>query len=218
MAKNSRVITSEQAKSIDTSARESFGISTLILMENAGIAVAEEAMKLMKPKTPIAVICGRGNNGGDGFVAARQLLAKGISPEIYLAGKISDVQNEARVNLDIILKLKQKVFEVSEENLELVKKKISRCSLIIDALLGVGLQGRVRGIFCDLIEAINISQAFVLSVDIPSGLDGTTGVILGSCVRADKTVTFVARKSGMIAKHAKKLCGKIVVRDLGIVL
>ncbi|MBU1906428.1 MAG: NAD(P)H-hydrate epimerase [Candidatus Omnitrophica bacterium] len=218
MAKNSRVITSEQAKSIDTSARESFGISTLILMENAGIAVAEEAMELIKPKTPIAVICGRGNNGGDGFVAARQLLAKGISPEIYLAGKISDVQNEARVNLDIILKLKQKVFEVSEENLELVKKKISRCSLIIDALLGVGLQGRVRGIFCDLIEAINISQAFVLSVDIPSGLDGTTGVILGSCVRADKTVTFVARKSGMIAKHAKKLCGKIVVRDLGIVL
>ena len=218
MAKNSRVITSEQAKSIDSSARDSFGISTLILMENAGIAVAEEAMKLMKPKTPIAVICGKGNNGGDGFVAARQLLAKGISPEIYLAGKISDVQNEARVNLDIILKLKQKVFEVSEENLELVKKKISRCSLIIDALLGVGLQGRVRGIFCDLIEAINISQASVLSVDIPSGLDGTTGVILGSCVRADKTVTFVARKSGMIAKHAKKLCGKIVVRDLGIVL
>ncbi|MBU1090876.1 MAG: NAD(P)H-hydrate epimerase [Candidatus Omnitrophica bacterium] len=218
MAKNSRVITSEQAKSIDTSARDSFGISTLILMENAGIAVAEEAMKLMKPKTPIAVICGKGNNGGDGFVAARQLLAKGISPEIYLAGKISDVQNEARVNLDIILKLKQKVCEVSDENLGLVKKQISKCGLIIDALLGVGLQGRVRGIFCDLIEAINISQASVLSVDIPSGLDGTTGVILGSCVRADKTVTFVARKSGMIAKHAKKLCGKIVVRDLGIVL
>jgi len=218
MAKNSRVITSEQAKSIDSSARDSFGISTLILMENAGIAVAEEAMKLMKPKTPIAVICGKGNNGGDGFVAARQLLAKGISPEIYLAGKISDVQNEARVNLDIILKLKQKVCEVSDENLGLVKKQISKCGLIIDALLGVGLQGRVRGIFCDLIEAINISQASVLSVDIPSGLDGTTGVILGSCVRADKTVTFVARKSGMIAKHAKKLCGKIVVRDLGIVL
>ncbi|MFH1354723.1 MAG: NAD(P)H-hydrate epimerase [Candidatus Omnitrophota bacterium] len=141
-----------------------------------------------------------------------------MSPIIFLAGNISGIQNEARVNLDILLKLKQKIFEVSEENIGLVKNQVSKCGLIIDALLGVGLKGRVRGIFCELIEMINFSKACVLSIDIPSGLDGTTGNILGCCVRADKTVTFVARKSGMIVKNAKKLSGKIVVRDLGIPL
>ncbi|MFH1414068.1 MAG: NAD(P)H-hydrate epimerase [Candidatus Omnitrophota bacterium] len=218
MAKSSKLITAGEAKRIDAFAREKLGISTLILMENAGRAVAEEALKVLTPRKHIAIFCGKGNNGGDGFVAARHLLAQGLKPKIYLAGKIREVKNEARVNLDILLKLKQKVFEVSEENIGLVKNQVSKCGLIIDALLGVGLQGRVRGIFCDLIEVINASNSCVLSIDIPSGLDGTTGNILGCCVRADKTVTFVARKSGMIIKHANKLSGKIAVRDLGIPL
>ena len=220
MVSNSgRLITSQKAKEIDLKAKERFGISVLVLMENAGKAVAEEAMEVLKnQKEKIAIFCGKGNNGGDGFVAARHLLTYGIKPEVFLAGKIREVNNEAKINLEILRKLELKVLEVSESNLNLVKRKISKYEFIIDALLGVGLSGEVRGIFRDLIELINSSRAFILAVDIPSGLDATTGKVLGCCVNADKTVTFVAKKRGMVIGDGPKYCGRVVVRDLGIPL
>jgi len=218
MAKNSKLLTAKSAKNIDTRARVVLGISTLVLMENAGRGLAEEALKILRKRPKVAIFCGRGNNGGDGFVAARHLLNYGIHPTIFLAGSIPDVKNEARTNLGILLNLKQKIIEVNENNLNLVKSKISKCNLIIDALLGVGLTGPVRGIFGDLIEIINASGSYVLSVDIPSGLDATTGRVLGSCVKAAKTVTFVAKKRGMVIACGPRLCGKVVVRDLGIPL
>ncbi|MDP3732207.1 MAG: NAD(P)H-hydrate epimerase [Candidatus Omnitrophota bacterium] len=218
MAKNSKLLTAKETKALDIKAREIFGISTLVLMENAGRGIAEEAIKILRNKRNIAIFCGKGNNGGDGFVAARHLVTCGIKPDIFLAGEISDVENEARINLEILLRLKQKVIEVDEENLYLVKNKVSEYTLIIDALLGVGLQGTVRGIYRDLIGIINTSGACILSVDIPSGLDATTGEVLGCCVRADKTVTFVAKKRGMVIGDGQKYCGRIVVKDLGIPL
>ena len=249
----SRLLTSESAKEIDIIARDSLGISTLVLMENAGRAVAEEVavfcgntrrnmmrrypafcgntrskMRLRcaifcgntrsKMMLRCAIFCGKGNNGGDGFVAARHMLTYGLRPDIFLAGRIKDVENEARINLEIILNLKQKIAEVEEENLVLVKNKILKYNLIIDALLGVGLQGMVRGIYRDLIGIINTAKAPILSVDIPSGLDATTGKVLGCCVKADKTVTFVAKKRGMVVGEGPKFCGRIVVRGLGLPL
>lgn len=218
MARNSRLLTAKQAKDIDIRLRGFFGISTLVLMENAGRAVAEEALKMLPRKKNSAIFCGKGNNGGDGFVAARHLLTYGIKPDIFLAGSVKDVQNEARVNLEIFLKLKRQLIEVNESNLHLVRKKISNYSLIIDALLGVGLKGQIRGIYRQLIGMINSSKARVLSVDIPSGLDATTGKVLGCCIKADKTVTFVAKKRGMVVSEGRKFCGKVIVRDLGIPL
>ena len=211
-----RTITSSQAKLLDQKASKIYGISTLILMENAGRSVAEEVLKLKKRR--VAIFCGRGNNGGDGLVCARHLLIKGIKVDIYLAGKINNVEGEARVNLDTLLKLRQKIIEVDGEDLYLVKNKISKYDLVIDALLGIGLKGQIRGIFKDLIEIINSSKAYVLSVDLPSGLDATKGKVLGCCVKADKTVTFVAKKKGMVLGEGLRYCGKVVVRDLGIPL
>ena len=218
MVKSSKLLTAKTAKKIDTKAKDILGVSTLVLMENAGRRVMEEAIKILKDKKSLAIFCGKGNNGGDGFVAARHLLIQDIKPDIFLAGNINDVQNEARINLDILLKLKQKITEVEEENLCLVKNKISKYALIIDALLGVGLKGEVRGIFRDLIGIINSSKSYILSVDIPSGLDATTGKVLGCCVKADKTVTFVAKKRGMVLGEGTKYCGRIIVKDLGIPL
>ena len=212
------ILTSAQAKELDIKAKDKFGISTLVLMENAGRSVAEEAIKIPYCKRSVAIFCGKGNNGGDGFVAARHLMMQGIKPDIFLAGYICDVQNEAKVNLDILLKLKQKITEVDEENLHLVKNKIYKYTLLIDALLGIGLSGEVRGVFRDLIGIINLSKAKVLAVDIPSGLDATTGRILGCCVKADKTITFVAKKRGMVVGGGPKYCGRVVVKDLGIPL
>lgn len=218
MTRGSKFLTAKQAKDIDIKARNIWGISTLVLMENAGRQVADETFRVIKgkQKAKIAIFCGKGNNGGDGFVAARHLLVKGISPDIFLAGRVCDVANEARTNLEILLKLKQRIIEVDGENLHLVKNKISKYDLIIDALLGVGLKGEVRGITRDLIGMINSSKTYILSVDTPSGLDATTGRVLGSCVKADKTVTFVAKKRGMVFGEGPKVCGRVVVKDLGI--
>ncbi|MDP2938023.1 MAG: NAD(P)H-hydrate epimerase [Candidatus Omnitrophota bacterium] len=218
MAKNSKLLTAKEAKDIDIRAKEIFGISTLVLMENAGRGGAEEAIKVLHGRKNVAIFCGKGNNGGDGFVAARHLLAYGLKPVIFLVGRVQDVENEARINLETLLRLRQKIIEVDEENLHLVKNKISQYTLIIDALLGVGLQGEVKSIVRDLIGVINASKAYILSVDIPSGLDATTGRVLGCCVKADKTVTFVAKKRGMVIGDGPKYCGRIVVKDLGMPL
>jgi NAD(P)H-hydrate epimerase len=215
MARNFRLLTAKSAKDIDRKAKEILGISTLVLMENAGRAVAEECLRMLGGRKAVAIFCGRGNNGADGLVAARHLLVYGIRPDIFLAGRISEVEKDAKVNLEALLKLKHKVCEVEEENLCLVKEKIAKYNLIIDTLLGVGLTGEVRGIFRDLIGIINLSKARILAVDIPSGLDATTGKVLGCSVRADRTVTFVAKKRGMVLGRPK-YCGKIVVADLGI--
>jgi hydroxyethylthiazole kinase-like uncharacterized protein yjeF len=214
-----KALTSKAAKRIDIKVKEKFGISTLLLMENAGRAVAEEVLKILKNKPQrVVIFCGKGNNGGDGFVAARHLLAKGIEPKIFLAGKISELDNEARINLEVLIKLRQRIFELNENSLGWVRKDISKNDLIIDALLGVGLKGGVRGIISDLIESINYSKARVLAVDIPSGLDATTGKILGCCVKAYRTVTFVAKKRGMIIEEGPEYCGSVIVKDLGVPL
>ncbi|RKY33312.1 MAG: NAD(P)H-hydrate epimerase [Candidatus Omnitrophota bacterium] len=218
MVRNSKVITSQKAKEIDIKAQQAFGISGLLLMENAARQIAEEAVKMLAKDKKVAIFCGKGNNAGDGFAAARHLLVKGIKPLIFLAGKKQEVKNEAKVNLDILLKLKQKIIEVKEGDWKKVKNIILKYPLIIDALLGIGLSGEVRGLFREIIPMVNSLKVPVLSVDIPSGLDANNGKVLGCCVRADKTVTFVAIKRGMTVANGPKYCGKVVVKDLGIPL
>lgn len=216
--KNGRFsITVRQAKDLDLKAEQKFAIPLLLLMENAGQAVSAEALKVIKDKNAsVAVFCGRGNNGGDGFCAARHLLAQGIKPDIYLAGKVSEVKKEAGINLEILLRLKEKIFEVNPSNFMLLKRKIKKYQLIIDALVGVGLRAQVTGILEDLIKLINNSGAYILSVDIPSGLQADSGRVLGCCIRADKTVTFVAPKIGMLTPLGRKFCGEIVIKEIGI--
>lgn len=218
MERNSKLLTAQASRDIDKKAKEAYGIPNLILMENAANAVAEEAMKMRAKIKKIALFCGKGNNGGDGFAAARHLLASGIKPDIFLAGEARDVKKEARINLEILLRLRQKIIEAREDNLCFIKNKISGYGLIIDALLGVGLEGEVRGVVRDLIGIVNSSRARVLSVDIPSGLDADSGRVLGCCVKADRTVTFVARKRGMLIADGPKYCGRIVVKNIGLIV
>ena len=216
MARSSDLLTAKGAKDIDSMAISRFGIPGLLLMENAARGIVEETVKSLRGKRGVAIFCGKGNNGGDGFAAARHLLVHGIKPYIFLAGRIADVKNEAGINLTALLRMKQEIIEVSPRRFSMIKGKTRKCAIIIDALLGVGLKGEVSGIYRDLIGMINASKAYVLSVDIPSGLDATTGRILGCCVKANKTVTFVAKKRGMVIADGPEYCGKVVVKDLGI--
>ena len=217
--KSAPLLTAAQAKALDKKALNKFGISTLVLMENAGRSVSDEAIKILRNKRDrVAIFCGMGNNGGDGFCAARHLLTAGIKSEVYLVGKIKDVENEARINLSILLKLKQKIIEIKPKDCSLLKNRVKKSSLIIDALLGVGVRGQIRPVYQQVIDIINASGIYVLSVDIPSGLDATTGRVLGRCIKADKTVTFVGKKRGMAHGGGKKYCGKVLVRTIGALL
>jgi NAD(P)H-hydrate epimerase len=218
MKKIKSTLSAQEARDLDIYIQKKFAISVLILMENAGKAIFTEALKIAKRGKRIAVLCGKGNNGGDGFVTARHLLASGFKPAVFLAGDIHEVKEEAGINLTILRKLKQKIIEVNKNNFKRVKKEILKCDLIIDALLGVGLKGEVRGLIRELIGLINRAKGFILSIDIPSGLDATSGRVLGACDKADKTITFIRKKTGMLKKQGPRYCGKVIVRDLGVPL
>ena len=219
MEKGFKTITAKESALIDRKARERLGISSLVLMENAGYHIAEEAIAMLgKHGHKVAVFCGKGNNGGDGLVAARHLIASGMKPDVFLAGKASELRDEARINAVILIKAKYKIRELREEELNLIKTGIKKYSLIIDALLGIGLKGETKGIIKGLIDIINSANLPVLSVDLPSGLDVGKGRVFGSCIRADKTITFFALKKGMLKKDISRYCGEIIVKGLGVPL
>ncbi|MGE5309424.1 MAG: NAD(P)H-hydrate epimerase [Deltaproteobacteria bacterium] len=210
-------ITARQARAIDRRARERFGLSTLVLMENAGAAAADEALDLC-PRGRVAVVCGKGNNGGDGFVATRHLLARGARVEVFLASPAAQVRGEAAVNLSVLRKLGCPLKELSSSSIPGLRRSLKASSLVIDALLGTGIRGEVEGLYASVIGSVNASGARVLAVDIPSGLDADTGKILGRCVAACRTVTFFARKKGMTTGEGPRLCGEVKVKALGLPL
>ena len=150
------------------------------------------------------MVCGKGNNGGDGFVAARHLLNAGVKVSVVVIGKVSRLKPDAKINYNILKKMKAKFTQ-----------KIGG-DLIIDALFGIGLNSGIRGPYVRVIRAINNSSIRVLSVDVPSGLDADTGKVQGIAIRANKTVTFVSPKRGFYRKDGPKYCGKIVKKNIGI--
>ncbi len=215
-----RVLTAASAAALDRIAEERYRMPRLLLMENAGRAVAEEVKKSLCPrrKKRVAVFCGKGNNGADGLVAARHLLCAGIQADIFLAGFSRCSQPEAQVNLAIARRLGGRIRNISAVEPKRLIRTLRAYGCIVDALLGVGLRRGVSGLLADLIRAINAAGVNTIAVDIPSGLDATTGEARGACVEADSTVTFVAWKKGMASAAGKRLCGKVIVSTLGIPL
>jgi NAD(P)H-hydrate epimerase len=216
-----RLLTAGGAKAIDRKLKDKYGISTLVLMENAGKAVASAALKLLKKyrSKSVAVFCGKGNNGGDGFVAARHLLTKGVDVDVFLLGNARELKNEAKINYEILKKLGYRISQLqNNQQLTDLKKKIRKYGLIVDALLGVGLDREVRGLTRKAIEILNSSKVSILAIDIPSGLDATSGMALGCAIRAVKTVTFIAAKKGLVTKEGSLYSGKVEVYDLGVPL
>jgi NAD(P)H-hydrate epimerase len=211
------VLTAQQAAEVDKFAKERLGIQTLVLMENAGRAVAEAVLDLVGKDSGgrIAVFCGRGNNAGDGFVAARYLIVRDRDVDVYLLAPQGQIRNEAETNLSILKKITYRIFEI-KDSAALESINFKDYSIIIDALLGIGLKGEVEGLFKEVISKINKSGVRTIAVDIPSGLDATTGRIHGVAIRADTTVTFMAKKKGLLIEQGPEYCDKVIVEDLGI--
>jgi NAD(P)H-hydrate epimerase len=214
-----RTISVAQAQRFDRLAQEKYGIPSLILMENAGRSVAEEALRMLRGRKRAAIVCGAGNNGGDGLVAARHLLNAGVKVEVYLIAEAAKLKPDPRLNLSILKKMKCNIIksEGAEKFILRFPSLIKKCDLMVDAVFGIGLRSNVRSPMSEVIDIMNKSKKPILSVDVPSGLDADTGKALGIAIKARKTVTFVASKKGFLKGDGPKYCGKIIIKDIGII-
>jgi len=206
-------ISLNRAKYLDNRAIYKYGIHRLILMENAGRAVAELVLKKAKPDERILILAGTGFNGGDGLVAGRHIYLAGRRIGVILVGSRQRCKDETIVQLRILENMGLKVKEA--EDVAYIKRLIGRYNFIVDALLGIGLKGKVREPIYSLIAYLNSLKVKKVSVDIPSGLDADSGRPLGIALRADYTVTFVAPKRGMLTDVGRSYCGKLIVAGIG---
>lgn len=218
----SPVLSCSHVRQLDQLAIQRFDVPGLILMENAGRGCAELLLQ-QEPGDAIVICCGRGNNGGDGFVIARQLQMAGRSPQIVLAGEPDILQGDAAVNCRIVQQLGIPIraireAEISAELQRELSELLHGASWIVDALLGTGATGAARGVTADLIELINGAGRPVLAVDLPSGLDGDTGEAKGSCVRATLTATLAAYKPGLLQPAAAAYVGRLELVSIGVPL
>jgi len=231
-----RPLSRDEVRSIDRRAIDAFGMAGVVLMENAGRGAAAVIDSLW-PGLPIRIACGKGNNAGDGFVIARHLELLGHDVRLLLAASPEELAGDAAVNFRIAERAGIPITDLSaagsidwqaalteggakfgEPSVDLV---LSTDLVLVDALLGTGAQGSPRGPIATAIAAINANRAAsprarVVAIDLPSGLDCDTGVAAGTCVRADATVTFVARKLGFDTPQAAEFTGAVHVVGIGV--
>ncbi len=208
MTEPQRTVRSEEMRRLDARATNEFKIPSLLLMENAGRSVAEEILKTGAEK--IVVVCGKGNNGGDGFVAARHLHNHGRELEITLISAKADVKGDALVNLEIAQKMGIPVHVYDN----VVRLRWERADLIVDAIFGIGLSKNVGEPYASAIEKINTLSSggtTIVSIDVPSGLNADTGEVMGAAVRANITVTLACEKEGLRKGEGPRYAGRIVV-------
>jgi NAD(P)H-hydrate epimerase len=212
----SRFLSREEVRALDRLAIEEFGVPGVVLMENAGRGAAELLISL-GIHGRVVVCCGKGNNGGDGFVIARHLDNRGISVRVLLFARPEDLAGDAAINYQIIARAGLPIVIHADNPVDdpALRGELAAAEWVVDALFGTGLAGPVRKPFDQIIAAINESPARVLAVDIPSGLDCDTGKPLGPTVRAHDTATFVAMKKGFANPEARQWLGQVHVIDIG---
>ena len=213
-----KIVTPNEMKEIDRKSIHEIGIPGPVLMENAALKVFNVAMDMLggvRAKR-ILIFAGKGNNGGDGLAAARHLKNHGAHVEIFLLGDKNSLSGDAKLNFSIIINMDIPVYEIlSSEGVEHIKTTLHG-DLVIDALLGTGISGAVKPPISDAIKLINDSGIPILSVDIPSGINGENGTICETAVRANQTVTFALPKRGHFLYPGAEYTGKLIIEDIGI--
>ncbi len=207
------IVTPREMAGLDRFAMETLAIPGLLLMENAGRGIADAAARMIAPSGNrlVHIFCGPGNNGGDGYVVARHLINWGYEVELFILADRDKIKGDGLVNLQILQKLDQKLHFGLPQPAGLKKP-----GLIIDALLGTGAKTPVTGAFAQAVELINRLDAPVLAIDIPTGVNGETGVVEGPAVKADVTCTMALLKSGLLWPPAREWCGEIQVVDISL--
>lgn len=213
------ILTAGQMREVDRRTIEECGIPGVVLMENAGRRVVEAIVqRFARPENErIVVVCGRGNNGGDGFVVARLLRNLGARPKAFLLAAKHEVRGDAALNLGIAERLELDIVEtVSAAARARLKKELRAATIVVDAIFGTGLSKPVMGPAAEVIREINASPANKIAIDIPSGLSSDTFKIIGPAVRADLTVTLGAPKVAALLLPAEEYIGQLIVADIGI--
>src|SRR5262245_9445208 len=214
-----RVLNTEQMREADRRTIEDIGIPSVVLMENAGrqaVAAMEAAFDDLA-NSRVCVICGRGNNGGDGFVVARTLLQRGVDAGVFLIGSVADVRGDARANLEILGRIGVTVVEITNaQEWELHFTEISESNLIVDAILGTGFHGRLSGFLETVVADVNGLGVPVVAIDLPTGLSADTALLDGPAVEASMTVTLAAPKIPLVLPPADSYAGDLVIADIGI--
>jgi NAD(P)H-hydrate epimerase len=214
-----RVLNSEQMREADRRTIEDIGIASLVLMENAGrqVVAAIEAVHGDLLDQPVAVLCGRGNNGGDGFVVARTLLQRGVDVAVFLIGTVANLRGDARTNVEILGRLGISIVEIDDDGAwELHAPEVTSCGLIVDAIFGTGLKEPLTGLLETVVADVNAAGIPVVSVDVPSGLFSSSWEVSGPCIDASLTVALGAPKLPLVLPPAETHAGDIVVADIGI--
>jgi NAD(P)H-hydrate epimerase len=202
-----------QMRAMDHRMIEQFNMPAQLLMENAGLAAYSVVKRYMEVEGQYAlVICGLGNNGGDGFVVARKLISDGGTPKVCLLGKQEQYRGSAKANLKIIAEMGIEIIHL--ESAETIAAEAACCDMIVDAVFGTGLDRPVEGVYRDVIEWINHSGKPVFSIDIPSGIHGNTGQCMGVAVKADYTISFGLPKIGNLLYPGYAHGGKLFVSHI----
>ncbi|MSR76607.1 MAG: NAD(P)H-hydrate epimerase [Candidatus Omnitrophica bacterium] len=208
-----KFVTSEEMRALDRKTAEEYGISSLILMENAGRGCADLLSALLRKENltvkKIHILCGKGNNGGDGFVLARHLWNREYEVSCWLTGNPQELSPESRVNFEILQKMT--IPAVSKD----FDAWISEADLIVDALFGIGLSRPLSGDLLILIQKLNKSGKKIFSIDIPSGMDADTGKGLPESIKASWTATLGLPKKGFSFDHAALFLGELFILDIG---
>ena len=216
-----RVLNTEQMREADRRTIEDIGLPSIVLMENAGrqtVAAMEAAFDTLG-SSRVAVLCGHGNNGGDGFVVARTLVQRGVEAAVFLMGSVADVKGDARTNLEVLGRIGMTVIEItSAQEWELHFSEVSDCDLIVDAMLGTGLRGRLTGLLETVVADINELSTPVVAIDLPTGLSADTLEPAGDAVEATMTVTLAAPKLPLVFPPSDAYAGDLVIADIGIPL
>ncbi|HET8798747.1 MAG TPA: NAD(P)H-hydrate dehydratase [Thermoanaerobaculia bacterium] len=212
-----KILNADQMRNIDRRTIERFGVPSIVLMENAALAVVDAIFERWPDADRIALVCGTGANGGDGFAVARHLENRGVVPVVIVAGDRAAIRGDARTNLTICERLGLPMFDIrGESEIESVLAHAADADLVVDALFGTGLNRAPQGLQAGVIRAIAELRIPVLAVDLPSGANASSSEPFDPCVQAEATVTFAAPKLCHVFEPAALYCGEVIVADISI--
>ena len=213
-----KIVTVEEMREIDKIAIKELGIPGAVLMENAGQSVVSSMENYfdLNSTNKITVVCGKGNNGGDGFVAARYLTNLQKNVDVFIIGDDKTIKGDAGNNLKILKNLGVKPRIIKTQNdIRFLSQSLTTSDIVVDAIFGTGFKGKIEGIGANVVSRINESENGIVAVDTPSGTDSNTGKVSGIAIKADITVTMGLPKSGQFLYPAKNYVGELYIADIG---
>ncbi|MBD5561196.1 NAD(P)H-hydrate dehydratase [Clostridium botulinum] len=210
-----RITSSENFRKMDNYCIENIGIPSIVLMENAALKIVSNIDLQLNNR--FVIVCGKGNNGGDGLAVARHLHCLNKEVEVFIIEKSKDGTKDFKINYNILKNMNLNIKTIRDyEDLDYLRESIMKSDMVLDAIFGIGLSRKIEGIYKDTISVINENSKSTLAIDVPSGLNANTGEIEGVCIEANTTVSFEMYKEGFLTYYGDKYLGNIIIESIGI--